>query len=96
MKVLKLIYYLSAFMTLFMGIAIAYTLWEGLLLSTIMLMPFFIVFYPIALVGTVGYFVKRSLKNMSIMDMMSSFGGSSKESASIFGSQKEQENKEEE
>lgn len=74
MNYLKSIYIVSLLATLITGGATAYTLWQGLLLDTIYMLAFFSFFYPITLIGTLAYTVKKSLQRMSLFDIMEKAG----------------------
>ena len=66
---LKLIYYLSVFMTVFSGGYILYAYQYDLLLDMILVVPIFTLFYPVMLMGTAAYLVKHVLKKKSLFEL---------------------------
>lgn len=74
MKLLKTIYVVSLLGTLFSAGMIGFTLHQNLLLDTIFFTPLFAAFYPIALIGTAAYGLKRVVKQMSLLDLMDKAG----------------------
>lgn len=72
---LKTTYLFSVIVTLLSGATILYSVHQGHFLDLVLMTPVLAVFYPIALIGTLGYSLKRTLKKKSIFDLLQMGGG---------------------
>lgn len=95
----KLIYYLSVFSTIASFGTMAYGYYTTDLITIVMMLPIFTLFYPIALIGTVVFGIKRVLKSKSVFELIQMAGMSGKQKpgglAGLMGVQTEEKEQEE-
>ena len=86
----KVIYIFSSLVTVLGFTAMAWSYLTGHLLDLLLIIPVFTVFYPIALLGTIAYTLKKAVKEISISKLLQLTGDSSGiESLMDFGTQGE-------
>jgi len=74
---LKLLYFFSLIMTVGSFVTLGYGYYNFELITVIMSLPIFVVFYPITLIGTGLYIFKKVLQQKSVLELLEMTGASS-------------------
>lgn len=88
MNYTKILVTLSALISVVSLGIISFSIYNLNMVQAVIVMPVFMVSYPIAVVGVSVYMVKHALENMDIMDMVGMTGG-----LDVFGQGDENEGK---